>query len=274
MSTTKNDYPPPVDKLLTYGKSDLGPKNWPDYRELGLGPEHIPDLIRMATDEELNLADSETPEVWAPVYAWHALGQMRAEAAIEPLLSLFQTLKEDEWVTEELPEVFGMIGPAALPALDKFIGDISHDEFPRIDAIASMQKIGEHWPDARDESVALLMRHLEHFSENEPDVNAFLILGLVKLQAREAAPLIEQAFAADSVEPFIMGDWDDVQVELGLKSPEEVAQKRASRLAEAPSRPKLEEIPAQTSSKTHDKAARKKAKNKMAKQSRKKNRKR
>jgi hypothetical protein len=51
---SKTSYQAPVDKLLTYGESHLmAPDEWPDYRELGIGPEHIPDLIQMATDEEV-----------------------------------------------------------------------------------------------------------------------------------------------------------------------------------------------------------------------------
>ena len=50
------NYPAPLDKLLTLGEPRLN--NWPNYPErFGLGPEHVADLIRMATDPELNLAD-------------------------------------------------------------------------------------------------------------------------------------------------------------------------------------------------------------------------
>jgi len=48
-------YQPPVATLLTQGKCQFAvPSNWLNYLELGLGPEHIPDLIRMATDEKSN----------------------------------------------------------------------------------------------------------------------------------------------------------------------------------------------------------------------------
>ncbi|MFL5700423.1 MAG: hypothetical protein ACJ797_25370, partial [Ktedonobacteraceae bacterium] len=68
MGTT--DYPPPVDKLLTYGKPELSEaEDWPNYLELGFTPEHIPDLIRLATDKELNEGDLESLEVWSPVHA-------------------------------------------------------------------------------------------------------------------------------------------------------------------------------------------------------------
>jgi len=87
----------------------------------------------------------------------------------------------------------------------------------------------------------------------------------VKLGAKEAAPLMEQAFAADRVEYIVMGDWEDVQVRLGLKTPEAVM----------PSTTQEMTFPQVSSKPRHERgAAHKKTKSKMAKQSRKKNRKR
>jgi Protein of unknown function (DUF1186) len=269
-----SSYPPPVDQLLTYGEDrGASPQDWPNYLEMGLGPEQIPDLIRMATDEELNWADSDSLEVWAPIHAWRALGQLHAEAAIEPLLSLFEMLEDNDWVTEELPDVFGMIGRAALPALAAYIADTSYDEWARINAITGIEKIGTRWPETRSECVALLTDQLELFTENEPEVNGFLILSLVELQAKEAAPLMERAFAAKCVDPIVMGQWEDVQVDLGLKSPEEVEQKRSQRLLKPLSTSTAHEMPSPKVSRKNETGHRK-AKSKMAKQSRKKNRKR
>jgi hypothetical protein len=275
---SKTSYQPPVDKLLTYGESNLmTPDEWPDYRELGIGPEHIPDLIRMATDEELNEADSESREVWAPIHAWRALGQLRAVEAVEPLLGLFDRLEYDDWVNEEIPGVFGMIGPAALPVLAEYIADLSHNDSSRISAIAGIENIGKRWPDAKGESITLLEKRLKRFEENEPDVNGFIVEALVELGARETAPVIERAFDEGYVDPIVMGDWDDVQVELGLKSAEEVAQKRASNRGERQLPSTSAEgtfFPVSSKVAHKEKAAHKKAKSKMAKQSRKKNRKR
>ncbi len=276
-TNSKTSYQPPVDKLLTYGESKLmAPDEWPDYQGLGIGPEHIPDLIRMATDEELNEADSESREVWAPIHAWRALGQLRAVEAVEPLLGLFDRLEYDDWVNEELPGVFGMIGPAALPTLAEYIADLSHNDSSRISAIAGIENIGKRWPDAKGESIALLEERLKRFEENEPDVNGFIVEALVELGARETAPVIERAFDEGYVDPIVMGDWDDVQVEFGLKSAEEVAQKRASNRGERQLPSTSAEgtfFPVSSKVAHKEKAAHKKARSKMAKQSRKKNRK-
>ena len=45
MSST--GYPDPVDKLLTYGDCRELPQ-WLNYLALGLGPEHIPDVMIVA----------------------------------------------------------------------------------------------------------------------------------------------------------------------------------------------------------------------------------
>ena len=210
-------YQPPVDKLLTYGQATLG--EWPDYaRQLGLGPEHVSELIRMATDDALHHAGTESVEVWAPTHAWRALGQLQAEAAIEPLIGLFPLHVEDDWVTQEVPEALGMIGPAAIPALAAFLADASHGVFERTLAATSLGEVGKRHTDAWAECITALARQLEQFEGQDPELNAFLINYLMDLRAVETAPLMERAFAASKVDVTICGDWEDVQIELGLRA--------------------------------------------------------
>jgi len=215
MTTTPAQRAFPLDKLLTLGDAH---GKWPDYRQYGLTPEHIPDLIRMATDEELHWADSDSPEVYAPVHAWRALSQLRAESAVEPLVGLFHRIDDDddEWAQEELPEVFGMIGPAAIPAVAKYLADASHGLWARVAAASSLKEIGQRHPDARAECVAILTRQLEHFADQDETLNAHLVSTLLDLKAVESAPVMERAFAARRVELSVAGDWEEAQVELGL----------------------------------------------------------
>jgi len=267
-------YAPPVDRLLTFGEEWSKPDGWPDYLALGIGSEHIPDLIRMATDEALEEADEESVAAWAPIHARRTLGQLQAEAAIEPLFSLFTGMYESDWVTEELPEVFGMIGPAALPRLKAAIADITTDEIVCIDAITCVEKIGIRWTEARSACVALLMEQLDLFEINDPEANGFLVSGLVELQAREAAPVIERAFASRCVDLTVMGNWEDVQVKLSLKSAEEVKGSRWKMFAPSSTTQELTASQTLSTIKPKRKTGQKKAESKRVKQSRKKNRKR
>ncbi len=214
MSLTYKD---PVAKLLSYGDCRHF-KKWPDYLELGLTREHIPELIRMATDGELNWADSDSLEVWAPVHAWRALGQLHTEEAIEPLMRLFHELEHSDWTREELPIIYQMIGPKALPALAHYLAEDSHGTFPRVTAAHSLERIGNAYPEAKEPCLLVLKEQLERFRDNDPTLNAFFISYLIDLQTVEFLPLVKQAFDNDSVDVMVAGDLEDVEIEFGVRT--------------------------------------------------------
>ncbi len=214
------EYRKPVDVLLTLGDLQESQNQWPDYSEYGIGAEHIFDLIQLATDSELHGADSESLEVWAPIHAWRALGQLRAEEAIAPLLNLFHELEEDgwgDWVGEELPRVFGLIGSAAIPALTAYLADTSRGISPRISAAQALFNIAMSQAEAQEACIAAFTHQLEAFRKNDRELNGFLIWYLMDLKAIETAPLMQRAYAAGRVDKMIVGDWESVQVTLGLK---------------------------------------------------------
>src|SRR5262249_2678963 len=126
-------YPPPVAQLLTLGEPSIKEEKWIDYASLGIRTEHVPDLIRVVTDPELIEASSESIQVWAPVHAWRALGQFRAVEAVAPLLHLLRQEEEhdSDWGLEELPTVFSMIGPPALPSLIDYFADPGNGVYSR-----------------------------------------------------------------------------------------------------------------------------------------------
>lgn len=209
----------PLAQLLTKGDC-RGWQAWPDYTQLGIGAAHVPDLIRMALDEDLHGGDSNSPEVWAPIHAWRTLGQLRAEAASEPLLTLLKRIddKDDDWVGEEIPRVYGLIGPTAIPALVRYLADSQHGLWARVAACHGLSEIGQRHPSSRAECVAVITQQLKQYGEQDPTLNAFLFSRLLDLKAVEAAPVIEQAFAAQAIELAVAGDWEDAQIELGLKA--------------------------------------------------------
>jgi len=271
-------YSPPVDRLLNYGDC-LKMREWPNYLELGLTTEHVPELVRMATDDDLHFADTNSLEVWAPVHAWRALGQLRAEAAIEPLVALLARIDEnedDDWTPGELPRVFAEIGPTAIPELAAFLADEQRGVYGRTAAANGLQHIAEQHPAARDEVVAILMRQLEQFDDQEENFNAFLISSLADLKATEALPLIERAFAAKTVEESIVGDWEDIQIEFGLKAERETPRPNFF-LENFPSEEEFLEVVTdeikRLSLLDRKDAKKEKAKRKQAKKARKKNRK-
>jgi len=212
-----NKYINPVAKLISYG--DCGTRGeWPDYiSDNGFTSEHIPELIRMATDETLNFADPDSSEVWAPLHAWRALGLLNAEEAIEPLMNLFHMLEHDDWSSEELPLVYEMIGPKSIPALAAYLKDDSHDGFARLTAAESLEKIGKKYPSVKEECQTILEEQLLCFKRNSPEFNALLINYLVEMQTLSALPTIKKAFDSDAVDLTVRGDLEDIEIDFGLR---------------------------------------------------------
>jgi Protein of unknown function (DUF1186) len=211
----EHDYASPVAHLLTLGDPHERrvARTTPDPE---LTAADVPELVRMALDPALHEAGAEAPEVFAPVYAWRALGRLRAAEAAEPLIQLLEERHDDDWVFEEIPEVLGWIGPAALPLAEALLQREEVDLFLRVAAARVVSLIGTRHPESRDQAVAILARQLEAWDRQDATLNAFLIIYLGDHRAVGAAPLMRAAFEEGAVDTSVCGDWEDAQVELGL----------------------------------------------------------
>jgi hypothetical protein len=210
-------YSPPVAQLLELGEEKVRQRDWPDYLALGLTREHVPELIRLLTDPEVQrYHEGSARGYWPPIHAWRALGQLRAEEALQPLVKLFEETGGDDWRRSELPKVLGMIGPAAISPARRMVAREDLDEFTRYAAMEVLTEVATRWPEARDRAVEVLTAFLRNWDDHDPLFNAFLIAELVDADATEAAPLMAAAFEADAVDLSMSGDWEDVQVQMGL----------------------------------------------------------
>jgi hypothetical protein len=174
----------------------------------------------MVLDEPVYEGDGSKPELYASIHAWRALGQLKDARAIEPLIALVERSDDDDWVWEDLPVVLRMIGPAAIPALTQSLTKTAGQFFTALTVVDCFEKMAQMNPGVRDECIAILNAQLEKAADNDPGVNANIISTLTDLKATESLPIIERAFATGRVDEMIMGDWDDVQVEFGLKAPD------------------------------------------------------
>lgn len=189
-------------------------ENWPDYvKQLGLKEKDIEDLVAIATHEAL----TDDGDTWfAPVHAWRALGQMRAKAAIEPLISTFNW--DMDWAWEELLDVYTLIGADALPALAKALKPTQAGGGESSISLAeSMSRIGKLSEAARTEAIALLVEILGDRQTYDRKANGGIVFALLELKAVEAEKVLEEAHAGDRVDTSHCGSWAAVQVSLGLR---------------------------------------------------------
>lgn len=218
-----------VFELLSVGEPSLfGPERWPDYLEqFDLTSAHVPELIAMATDPAL--FEAEGIETWASVHAWRALGQLRAQEAVGPLIQLMRDYTEDDWIDSDMRYVFPQIGPVSMPTLLALLEDPAAVAEAKTGVPEILEMIAKTYPDTRDHVVEGLTRVLSNYRENDEGLNGFIITSLVELKATPALPLIRDAFEADAVDEFIL-TWHHVLEAFGLP-------------ADAP-RPNLSQLPA------------------------------
>ena len=63
-----------------------------------------------------------------------------------------------------------------------------------------------------------LRRQFERYADEAPEFNGFILTHLLDLRALELKDLMEAALTSGHVEESIAGDWEDVQIKLGLKT--------------------------------------------------------
>lgn len=198
---------------------------------LSLTHADIPDVTRIglewfAIEEWPDETEGDSDPLYAPVLAWHALGQLGGDGAIDALMEILAAAGagNDEWAFEYLPEALARLGPNAVERLAAFMRDTSREAMYRGTAAHALTRIVHSHPEARDEVIAHMAAALRHDTEDAAGSAAFIgmvIMHLVELRAVEAAPDIKAAFDEDCVETFFTGPWEEVRATLGLTGPKD-----------------------------------------------------
>lgn len=224
--TTPIEYSDPVKALAQYEESisSYDADTWIDFvAEFELTAEHIPELIQLAQDLDGAWAARENDyDVWEiPVLnAIQALGQLGAVEAIPPLLDVLNRNEIEGWDSDELfeyiPSAIGLMGPDALAPIANFIDDTLNSVYARAGLADAFEYIVARHPEQRDAAVELATTLLSHHAKLDRWINSTLVGQLVKLEAVESADVIEAVFEAGDIDLSIHGDWEEVQILLGL----------------------------------------------------------
>jgi hypothetical protein len=212
-----------VQRLISAGDAH-GLYDWvdrdPDYvSQYGLTPADIPQLVQLALRWAEDFEWPGDATGYAPIHAWRALGQLGAVEAIQPLVGILNALDamNDDWHIDEFPQVFGLIGPAAIAPLEAFLSDGANRPDARLHAAGALAEIAKRHPSSRDAVVQILTRQLVKREPNCRDMNSEIISRLIDLDAVESAEAIERAFSDGVVDEGYVGGWQMVKAELGVE---------------------------------------------------------
>lgn len=175
-------------------------------------------MLALAPDASLHRAPTESNEVWVPLHAWRALGQLGDPRAIEPLVGMFDTLCDDDWATEELPLVLGMLGQNAIGTLTDFLDDYSHAEYARMIAIGALEEIAKRYPSTTKDVITIITDYLDDPDPSAAGLSGSAVGALITLEARESIDTLRRLYSSGNVDIFACGDIEDVEMELGLRT--------------------------------------------------------
>jgi hypothetical protein len=189
--------------------------------------DDVPDLIDIVrkwndfdwpNDADLADIDQDDAEL-LPVTAWRTLADLKADAAVEPLVDMLRSWdgEYDDWVPEEFPHVFGKIGEAAIEPLTQLANDAREMECVRSIAARGLRCVVDYHADTRERIVSCLTEMMAAAADSDVEFNSMLLVELVELEAVEAAEAIERAFAGNLLDVGMMGDWEQVRRQLGVE---------------------------------------------------------
>ncbi len=205
-------YSAKVDKLLNYAVFDFS-EDWSGYSALGFTEEDVPALLQLAQDEEA-LQDEDGLINSAPYHAWRVLGLLKAESAVLPLFAAFG---DDDWSSEEIPTILGLIGEKSIEPIKQHLFDPATDEDKKNILVTAFGKIIANNPDYREQGVAFLTEYLANITDKNTYLAGFIISELIDLNATESIETIRAAFQRGCVNISVAGDIEDVEIEMGFR---------------------------------------------------------
>lgn len=207
-------YLPPLDALLTLG--DV-PDTTLEQRaaELGIGQQHVPELVRMLRDRVLATSEEHGAAAWAPVHALQILARHDISHVVADLLPIFDL--DFNQMTDELIEIVAAVGPDALPSTIGYLHDRTRWAWGRARVADVLQTIAAQHPATRQQVIAALSVVLAGAeADHEPAITGALG-ALIDLHAAETVPLIRHAFVLGKIDETVHGPWDDVLERMGLE---------------------------------------------------------
>ena len=191
--------------------------------------------------EDVDYWEAEDNRVWMPLHAVKLLGMLADPRALPQLVNALILAYEvdDDWIMEDLPTVFGRIGPPAISLLEEFIHAHERDnEFWRSRSIAvdGLVAIALHYPHEQERISTFL--HGLFLEEDDPEFLGFAAGSILDLGDPSSIPVLEKAFDRGFIDEFIINR-DDLLIDekrslaiyntdlLNFYNPEQVAERRA-----------------------------------------------
>ena len=202
-------------------------------------PEAVIPLCDVLQDDDY--WEAEGNKQWMPLHAVKLLGMLADPRSIPQLVNalILACEVEYDWIMEDLPTVFGRIGPPSISNLEEFIQAYERDNkfwWSRSTAADGLVAIALHHPNEQERILTFL--HDLFSKEDDMEFLSFAARSLLNLCDPSSFPILEEVFNRGIIDEFIINR-DDLlmykEKSLGMYSsnllnfydPEQAAKRRA-----------------------------------------------
>jgi hypothetical protein len=210
---------------------------WLDYpTRFRLGPDDVPDLLRLVTDPTLRVSDNRSTRGFGRVHAARALAQLAAggvtaaAAVAQPLLDLCLQ-HTDEWLYDDGIHELALVGRPSLPLLRAVVDDPDAEWLSLSLALWALAEMGVAHPSTRAEVLDILLAELQYEIERAEDLPLWddddsaernmhacpIIHGFLDMDAGrgprgpEVLATVRRAFANRVIGDWVFGPWPEVR---------------------------------------------------------------
>ena len=159
--------------------------------------------------------EAEDNKQWMPLHAVKLLGMLADPRALPQLVNALILACEvnDDWIMEDLPTVFGRIGPPAIPLLEEFIHAHERDnKFWRSRSIAVDGLVAIALNNPHEQERILTFLHELFFKEDDPEFLGFAAGSILDLGDPSSIPVLEKALDRGVIDEFIINR-DDLLID-------------------------------------------------------------
>ncbi len=192
--------------------------------KFGFCEDDVEQLLLLANDEDIynfdysDFNDDEGLEFYGVIHAWHVLSQLKVPEAKDIFIKFMEETDEDdidEWI---LDSFFKLIKPYRKDMYQYFIDNTKSEdcnEWVRaeyISVLKDMVKTDELNISKFSELVEYILKN----SKNEIVISSIISM-CVDLKLTQYMPLIKKCFDEDSVDIDYVGDYENIEIQMGLK---------------------------------------------------------
>ena len=189
-----------------------------NYADLGFRRDDIEGLLEIALDEDLELYNSSVgKERYIPCHAITALGQFEAVEALDRLLKRLDFFHKDDYYREAVLYYIRKISYLKLDVLIEYFLDREKYTGLRVLVVEGIEEALNRDDILDKKAEKAFVEYLQRDDELDDFLNPMVIFMLIEITDDKYIDLIREVFETKPVNIYYDGDFEDVEIRLGLR---------------------------------------------------------